>query len=65
MTLRPDRFCNYVYAWAVERVENREEFDRELAMPLPGRSAKPSEAVLEQEGQEFLSFMGAMTGSMG
>jgi hypothetical protein len=66
MELRPDRFCNAIYAWAAKRVENVDEFDRELLLPLPGRQQKaPSQEVLEQEGAEFMAFMGTMTGTAG
>lgn len=63
MTLRPDRFCNYVYAWAAERVENREEFDRDLLLPLPGRARKVSAELEQQEANDFMNFMGTMTGT--
>jgi hypothetical protein len=44
-------------------VEDRKQFDEELILPLPGRAQKePTAATLEQEGADFMSFMGAMTG---
>jgi hypothetical protein len=65
MSLRPDRFCNYVYAWSVARVEDRAEFDIQMLAPLPGQAqrVKPTEAEMEREGDEFMSFMSAVTGS--
>lgn len=65
MTLRPDRFCNFVYTWAVERVENRDEFDTNLLEPLPGtrrKAVKPSAVEVEREGEDFMSFMSAVNG---
>lgn len=55
--LRPDRFCNLIYAWAVERVEDRERFDFDLNAPMPGQVRQPSEAELEREGADFMSFL--------
>jgi hypothetical protein len=44
-------------------VENREEWDRLLLEPLPGaKPAKPTPAQIEQEGAEFMQFMGTMQG---
>jgi hypothetical protein len=62
-SLRPDRFFNYIYAWAVDRVENREEWDALLILPLTGsKVVKPTAAALETEGADFMNFMGQMTG---
>jgi len=65
MTLRPDRFCNYIYAWCLGRVEDREQFDIQMLAPLPGQSqrVRPTQEEMEREGDGFMSFMSAMTGS--
>lgn len=60
MTLRPDRFCNLIYAWAIERVEDVTEFNRVLFEPVAGKSV--SSAVLDDEGAGFMSFMSQVTG---
>jgi hypothetical protein len=42
-------------------VEDRKEFDSLLISPLPGRAqAEATPAQIEQEGAEFMSFLGAM-----
>jgi hypothetical protein len=64
MTLRIDRFFNYVYSWCIERVQDRAELDAMLALPLPGSTSPgrvPSRAELETEGSDFMAFMGQMT----
>lgn len=56
-----NRFCNYVYAWYMSRVENRDEFDRLLNAPLAGARTqihRPSQREMDDEGAQFLSFMG-------
>lgn len=57
MLLPLDRFCNAIYAWVVERVEDKERFDFELTQPVPGRVR---DTDVEQELDAFASFMGAM-----
>ena len=52
-----DRFCNAVYAYSVEHVEDREEFDYRLTQPVPGRVRDTDP---EQELAEFAAFMAAM-----
>lgn len=61
--MRPDRFCNYVYAWSVARVEDRADFDTNLLAPLPGqrRRTEPSQSVTQSEGEGFMEFMSAVT----
>ena len=56
--LSPARFCNLIYAWATERVEDVAKFDAELAMPLPGRARKrpPSAADTRQATNDLLAF---------
>lgn len=67
MKLRPDRFCNLIYTWCVDRVENRAQFDTELLAPLPGMNRRrggrprPSEVDAQQEGRDFMAFMGQVT----
>lgn len=58
--LPPSRFLNCVYAWCLKRIDpkEREEWDRMLVAPLPGQeTAKPTEAQLEAEGQDFMALM--------
>jgi hypothetical protein len=44
-------------------VENREEWDALLILPLTGsKVVKPTAAALETEGADFMNFMGQMTG---
>jgi hypothetical protein len=63
MTLRPDRFCNHIYAWVAERTEDRTQLDADLAAPMPGRAAaEPTPAQTEQEGAEFMSLLASTTG---
>jgi hypothetical protein len=61
LDLPPDRFFNFIYYWAVNRVEDRQKFEHELLAPLPGRKRKPiSEAEMATEGADFMAFMGTM-----
>lgn len=63
MRLRPDRFCNFIYAWTVVRVEKREDFEDELLRPLPGAAKqKPSQAEVEKEGADFAAFASMVKG---
>ena len=65
MTLRWDRFLNFIYTWVLERVEDRKDFDALLVAPLSRSASRvkaPSRADLESEGDDFMSFMGQMTG---
>lgn len=57
MNLPIDRFCNAIYAWAMERVEDAERFDFELTKPVPGRVR---DTDVEEELDAFASFMGAV-----
>jgi hypothetical protein len=51
--LAPHRFCNLIYVWAIERVED----DAELAMPLPGRQRRaPSVAEQRQAQNDLMAF---------
>lgn len=57
---RPWRFCGLVYGWCVRNMEDerREQFDYDLAAPLPGREkAAPMDAVAEIEGSAFMAAM--------
>ena len=54
------RFCGLVYGWCVKHMddERREQFDYNLAAPLPGHeTARPVAAVAEIEGQAFMAAM--------
>lgn len=56
----PWRFCGLVYGWCVRNMEDerREQFDYNLAAPLPGREkARPVDTVAEIEGQAFMAAM--------
>jgi hypothetical protein len=59
--LAPHRFLNFVYAWAVARVdpEKREEFDMLLDTPVPGQERQVSETTREAEGAAFMALMSA------
>ena len=58
---RPFRFCGLVYGWCVRNMDpdRREQFDADLAAPLPGQETKAhvSEMVAEIEGQAFMAAM--------
>lgn len=56
LNLSPDRFCNAVYAWCVERVEDREQFDAQLTAPYAGRSA----VTADDELAGFAAFTAAL-----
>ncbi|HEY1179604.1 MAG TPA: hypothetical protein VGF17_25905 [Phytomonospora sp.] len=49
--LPPHRFCNFVYAWAIERVTEREKFLTLLYAPIPGRA--PSTVSAERQTQDL------------
>lgn len=56
----PAKFLNCVYTWCIARIdpEKREQWDIQLAEPLPGREKdKPSEATIEAEGAGFMALM--------
>jgi len=59
LTVRIDRYLNFVYAWAIERAEKPEEWIMHLDDPLPGESpsAHVSEAAAEAEGAMFMAAM--------
>lgn len=50
----------------MQRVENRAEWDEMLIAPFASRGRavvhKPSQAEIENEGADFMNFMGTMTG---
>jgi len=55
LLLRPDRFCSLIWNWAIQRVEEPEEWAREMDLPLPGtttsrRRPTPREEDLEADG---------------
>lgn len=55
-------FCNYVYTWLMERVkpEDRERFEYELNLPMPGKkeSESVSEETVEAENSAFFAMAG-------
>lgn len=54
-------FCNYVYAWLVERVkpEDRERFEYELNLPLdPKKEVPVDENTLQSEQDAFFAVAG-------
>lgn len=60
MALRPQKFINVIYAWAVPRIdpEKREQWEYDLDAPLPWAvNQEPSAEQAEREGQDFMSFM--------
>jgi hypothetical protein len=62
--LPPHRFCNLIYAWALERVEDAAKFDAELAMPLPGRARRPASVTDSRRATDDLMSFGAWARSM-
>lgn len=57
---RPSRFCGLVYGWCVRNMdpERREQFDYNLAAPLPGFEKAPvTDHIAEVEGQAFMAAM--------
>ncbi|TFG40364.1 MAG: hypothetical protein E4H44_00215 [Candidatus Aminicenantes bacterium] len=63
LSLHPARFCNAIYAWYVERVEDREKFDFALNKPIPGRPARESDVASEM--QAFAQVAAMMGGKAG
>lgn len=57
--LPPARLFNAIYAWAVERIEDREKFDYDLNAPIPGR--RVSQATVEQERDAFAALAAAFS----
>ena len=55
--LRPDRFFNAVYAWAIQRVEDRDQFHALVFDPPEG--AEVSEHVIQAEKSDFDAFAAA------
>ena len=53
LSYRPDRFYNLIYAWAVERVEDKAKFDAQLEAPIPGRVRRASVTSLRQETNDL------------
>lgn len=49
-----DRFCDAIYWWCVQRVEDRAKFDYELTKPAPGDT---SELAIQAEQDSFAAFM--------
>jgi hypothetical protein len=51
-----DRFCNAIYVWAIQRIEDddRDMFMARLYEPLPGR--EPSAETVKMEMESFAAF---------
>jgi hypothetical protein len=60
LELSPDRFCNAVQSWIMERVKDPEAFVRELERPLGGSARTPSQAEMNDEGAGFMAFASMM-----
>ena len=58
--LRPDRFCNLIYWWAVNGMDEdkRREWDQLLLDPMPEQKRSAKRAPME--AAEFEAFMGQM-----
>jgi hypothetical protein len=57
-----DRFCNAIYFWVIQRVEedDRDMFLARLYEPLPGREPSPETVKMEMDSfAEFASAFGA------
>jgi hypothetical protein len=49
---------NFIYAWAIERVEKRDEWNAMLSAPLPGQEkAGPTPFESETEAADFMATM--------
>jgi hypothetical protein len=60
LNITPRKFCNLVFAWAVERIdpEKREEWIESLNYPLPGETVhRPSRDDLDEDARAFMSAM--------
>ena len=59
VTLPMHRFCNFVYAWFVQRIdpEKRDMYDMMLTEPLEGQAKKVTPATTEAEGADFMATM--------
>ena len=60
LELRLDRFCNAIYWWTVQRVEDREQFDYQLHQPVPGRVTQED---VDRELDDFSSLVGKFGGA--
>lgn len=58
----PHRFCNLIYGWAkaLTPPDKWDQFEFELAAPIPGRETTPSETEIEEEGRLFLNAMNTL-----
>jgi hypothetical protein len=59
---------NLVYAWCIERIsaEKREQWEMDLAAPLPGREkARPTPLQVDQEAADFMATMQAHQARVG
>lgn len=58
LRMKPHRFLNMVYAWAIERVpsDKRDDFEMDLVDLLPWQDVE-SEAAADMESQSFMNMM--------
>lgn len=65
MSIRPDRFLNAIYTWAIERIpaDKMEQWLFQLKQPLPGRESKQTDLTIEDEGASFMAAMSAFRGA--
>lgn len=61
LNLPPARFFNAVYTWAIQRVEEREQWDAMLNEPIPGIGGQDAGEAPARELEDFGSFAATMT----
>lgn len=57
----PHRFCNFVFAWAVQHMtpEQRERWEYEMALPLPGEeTTAPAPGDIKADSDLFMAALG-------
>ena len=60
MSLPIYRFINAIYAWSLERVEDRQKFDDAIFAPIAGRV---TDADVEREREAFAAFASGFGGA--
>lgn len=53
------RFLNAIYYWAIQRVEDAEQFHSVLYEPVAGEAVKVTAQDVKAELDDFAAFMGA------